>query len=100
MALPRASAIGLAVADSPDGPWQRVGTDPILKPSADPEQFDSLRIDHTCFVVREGRIWMYYKDNKKIILQNYPKPQRNPMPWGCISLYADRLKLTKRNHIL
>ncbi len=55
------TAIGLAVADSPDGPWQRVGNDPILKPSSDPEQFDSLRVDDTCFVVREGRIWMYYK---------------------------------------
>jgi len=55
------TAIGLAVAKSPDGPWQRVGTEPILTPSADPQQFDSLRIDDTCFVLREGRIWMYYK---------------------------------------
>ncbi len=55
------TAIGLTVADSPDGPWQRIGTDPILTPSADPGQFDSLRIDDTCFLVREGRIWMFYK---------------------------------------
>ncbi len=55
------TAIGLAVSNTPDGPWHRCGTEPILKPSTDPEQFDSLRIDDTCFVVREERIWMYYK---------------------------------------
>lgn len=55
------SAIGLAVADSPDGPWNRVGTEPVLRTSDDPEAFDSMRVDDTVMITREGRYWLYYK---------------------------------------
>ncbi len=54
-------AIGLAVADSPDGPWQKAHDEPILRCSHDPDAFDSLRVDDTCIIAREGKIWMYYK---------------------------------------
>jgi len=55
------TAIGIAVADSPDGPWTKFDGNPILRPNTDPAEFDSMRVDDTCFVVREGRYWMYYK---------------------------------------
>lgn len=54
-------AIGLAVADLPDGPWRKVGDRPVLETSDDVADFDSLRVDDTCFIVRDGRYWMYYK---------------------------------------
>ncbi len=58
------TAIGLAIADHPDGPWERLGT-PVLRPSDDHEDFDSMRIDDTCLVVRDGRYWMYYKGRQQ-----------------------------------
>ncbi|MFC1461342.1 family 43 glycosylhydrolase [Verrucomicrobiota bacterium] len=54
------TAIGVVSSDSPGGPWHRMA-DPVLRPSDDPEAFDSMRIDDTCFIVRSGEYWMYYK---------------------------------------
>ena len=55
------TAIGVAVSDSPDGPWQRVGDDPILLASDDPQDFDSMRVDDACLIVRNGRYYLYFK---------------------------------------
>jgi len=55
------SAIGIAVSSSPDGPWERLETNPTLKASDDPNEFDSMRVDDACLIVREGRYWLYYK---------------------------------------
>lgn len=62
------TAIGVAVADTPDGPFRRVSEDPILRtspPSDDPEKtpsmFDSYRIDDASLLVRDGKVWLYYK---------------------------------------
>ncbi len=55
------SKIGIAVADSPDGPWQRLSTNPALKNSDDPDDFDSHLVDDACLVTREGKYWLYYK---------------------------------------
>lgn len=55
------TAIGVAVADDADGPWERFADNPVLCPSDDPGQFDSMRVDDTCMIVRNGRCWMYYK---------------------------------------
>jgi len=55
------TAIGVASADSPDGPWVRFDGNPVLRPSDDPEAFDSMRVDDAYFVVRNGECWMYYK---------------------------------------
>jgi beta-xylosidase len=55
------SKIGVAVANSPDGPWERVSDQPVLKNSSDPTQFDSHLIDDACLIVRNGKYWIYYK---------------------------------------
>lgn len=55
------SKIGLAVADSPDGPWTRVGTQPILANSQELGEFDSHLVDDASLVVRNGQYWLYYK---------------------------------------
>jgi len=55
------SAIGLAVSDSPDGPWKKMPTNPILRCSDDPNHFDSMRVDDACLIVRDGKFWLYYK---------------------------------------
>ena len=55
------TAIGLAVADSPKGPFVRVKNNPILEISEMPEDFDSYRIDDAALMVKDGKIWLYYK---------------------------------------
>ncbi len=53
--------IGIAVSDSPDGPWERLPNNPVLKNSDDPEDFDSHFVDDSCLIVRDGKYWFYYK---------------------------------------
>jgi len=55
------SKIGIAVSDSPAGPWERLATNPALKNSDDPAQFDSHLVDDACLLVREGKYCFYYK---------------------------------------
>lgn len=55
------SKIGIAVSDSPDGPWEKLGTNPVLTNSKDKDQFDSHLVDDACLIVRDGKYWFYYK---------------------------------------
>ena len=59
------SKIGLAVSNSPDGPWERIGIHPVLSNSDNLEDFDSHLVDDACLVVREGRYWLYYKGRQQ-----------------------------------
>jgi hypothetical protein len=58
------TAIGIAVSHSPGGPWRKLDGNPILLPSEDPDDFDSMRVDDSCLIVREGKYWLYYKGRK------------------------------------
>lgn len=53
--------LGIATSDSPDGPWTKLSSNPILVPSTDTTQFDSHRIDDASVLVRNGTYWLYYK---------------------------------------
>jgi len=53
--------LGVAVSDSPDGPWTKFASNPVLGPSKDPAQFDSMRVDDSDLIVRDGKVWLYYK---------------------------------------
>lgn len=55
------TAIGVAVSDSPTGPFKRINQEPILKVSVEPEKFDSYRVDDAALLYRNGLYWMYYK---------------------------------------
>jgi len=55
------SKIGIAVSDSPDGPWKRLPNNPVLKNSDNRNDFDSHLIDDACLIVRDGKYWFYYK---------------------------------------
>jgi len=55
------SKIGIAVSDSPDGPWERLATNPALINSENAEDFDSHLVDDACLIVRDGKYWFYYK---------------------------------------
>jgi len=59
------SKIGIAVADSPDGPWKRLENNPALTNSEDPKEFDSMLIDDACLMVRNGKYWFYYKGRQQ-----------------------------------
>jgi Glycosyl hydrolases family 43 len=54
------TAIGVAVADSPRGPWIRFRGNPVLKPGK-PGQWDDFRVDDSCLIIRNGHYWLYYK---------------------------------------
>jgi len=55
------TAIGVAISDSPTGPFQRITNEPMLKVSVEPEKFDSYRVDDASLLYRNGLYWMYYK---------------------------------------
>jgi len=55
------TAIGVAVSDSPEGPFTRTSSEPILMVSDDPFEFDSYRVDDASLLYRDGKYWIYYK---------------------------------------
>ena len=55
------TAIGVAVSDSPEGPFERINDQPILKISPEPDKFDSYRVDDAVLMYRNGLYWLYYK---------------------------------------
>ena len=55
------TAIGLAVSDSPDGPFVKVKNNPVLEISEVATDFDSYRIDDSALMVKDNKIWLYYK---------------------------------------
>ena len=59
------TAIGLAVADSPQGPFRRVSQDPILEVSDDDNKFDSYRVDDASLLHNNEKYWLYYKGRSK-----------------------------------
>lgn len=59
------SKIGVAVSDSPDGPWERVPGNPVIANSDDNDEFDSHLVDDACLIVRGGKYWCYYKGRQQ-----------------------------------
>ncbi len=55
------TAIGAAVADSPEGPWEKLPRNPLVLSGEDDDEFDSHRVDDSCLIVRDGLCWLYYK---------------------------------------
>ena len=59
------SKIGIAVSESPNGPWKRLATNPALSNSPNVSDFDSHLVDDACLVVRDGKYWFYYKGRQQ-----------------------------------
>jgi len=59
------SKIGIAVSDSPDGPWERLASNPALKNGDNAADFDSHLVDDACIIVRDGKYWFYYKGRQQ-----------------------------------
>ncbi|SDR65401.1 Glycosyl hydrolases family 43 [Polaribacter sp. KT25b] len=55
------TAIGVAVADSPEGPFIRPEKNIVIAHSDVPSDFDSYRVDDASMLIKEGKIWLYYK---------------------------------------
>ncbi|MEM7809285.1 MAG: hypothetical protein AAF561_14340, partial [Planctomycetota bacterium] len=51
--------IGVAHADSPDGPWTRV--DGVVLPEGKPGEWDQYAVHGPCMLVHDGMIHCYYK---------------------------------------
>ena len=60
------TAIGVAVSTSPNGPFERISSEPILKVSVEPEKFDSYRVDDAALLYRNGLYWLYYKGRSRV----------------------------------
>ncbi|UOY04943.1 family 43 glycosylhydrolase [Muricauda sp. SCSIO 64092] len=60
------TAIGLAVSDSPNGPFTRISKEPVLTVSVEPEKFDSYRVDDAVLLYRNGLYWLYYKGRSRV----------------------------------
>ncbi|MCG6187346.1 family 43 glycosylhydrolase [Maribellus maritimus] len=67
------TAIGVAVSDSPDGPFVRINREPILMFSNITMDFDSYRVDDASLLVRDKKIWLYYKGRSRIYGKEGPK---------------------------
>lgn len=57
-------AIGVAVADSPAGPYVRCFDRPVLAPGPEPA-WDSYLVDDTHILYRGGKFWLYFKGGDK-----------------------------------
>lgn len=71
------TAIGLAVADNPDGPFVRTVNNPVLEISKDSADFDSYRIDDASLLVKDNKIWLFYKGRS--IIDGKKGPSRTKM---------------------
>jgi len=58
------TAIGVAMADNPLGPFDRYSKNPILTISKDRELFDSYRVDDAVLLKKNGKFRLYYKGRK------------------------------------
>jgi predicted GH43/DUF377 family glycosyl hydrolase len=98
------TAIGVAVSDSPDGPFRRFSSDPILEISSIEQDFDSYRVDDAAMLVRNGKIWLYYKGRSIIHGQQGPGLTRNGvafsnMPEGPFTKYDSHI-IDKSHEVL
>lgn len=67
------TAIGVAIAASPEGPWERIMDNPVLKPG-NPGNWDDWRVDDACLLKRDDQYWLYYKGR-----QDFRKKGGTPM---------------------
>jgi hypothetical protein len=63
------ASIGIAVSDSPDGPWVKSENNPIISPGSSLSEADGFLVDDAVFVLNHDKIYIYYKGYPKWIDQ-------------------------------
>ncbi|QGY43676.1 family 43 glycosylhydrolase [Maribellus comscasis] len=53
--------VGVAISNSPEGPFEKYADNPIFSPTQQTGDFDGHRVDDASIIFRNGRYWMYYK---------------------------------------
>ncbi len=87
----RQAAIGMAVADLPDGPWKKLENNPVVGPSNMLSHADGFLCDDAAFIVRGDKIWLYYKgfpgqlEEENRIIRYMKKQQYEEVPGGVYS---------------
>ncbi len=66
------TAIGVAIANNPNGPFVRLSDQPILQVSNDTSAFDSYRVDDAALLVRDGKYYLYYKGRSRTFGEKGP----------------------------
>ena len=56
--------LGVAVADTPEGPWVRFDDNPIFCQSKDPNAWDNNMMGDSNVIYRDGKWWFYYKSKQ------------------------------------
>ena len=67
------TALGVAMAENPEGPFIRSEKNPILTVSSDHNVFDSYRVDDAVLLKKEDSYWLYYKGRKYADGQSGPR---------------------------
>ncbi|MCP4978094.1 MAG: family 43 glycosylhydrolase [Maribacter sp.] len=67
------TAIGVVVANSPDEPFVRVSSEPLLEVSDSANYFDSYRVDDACIVYNDNKYYLYYKGRSRKYGKEGPK---------------------------
>jgi predicted GH43/DUF377 family glycosyl hydrolase len=88
------TAIGIAVAASPDGPWKRFDENPILTPN-EPGNWDDFRVDDACLITRDGQYWLYYKGR-----QEFDKKTGTPMGLARANFPTGPYKRCEKNPLI
>jgi beta-xylosidase len=58
--------IGIAIAESPDGPWRKFEQNPVFSP-VEGDNWENLLVDDAHVIVRRGEYWLYYKGGHQTI---------------------------------
>jgi hypothetical protein len=66
------TGIGVAVADMPEGPFRRVSHEAVIEVSSVEKDFDSYRVDDAALLVKNKKIWLYYKGRSRSYKEKGP----------------------------
>lgn len=96
------TAIGVAKATTPEGPFVRCSNHPVLTVSNSHDQFDSYRVDDAVLLKKDGLFRLYYKGRKYDDGENGPLHTQmgvamSPQPEGPFEKY-DKNPILDKSH--
>lgn len=98
------TAIGVAKADNPAGPFVRCENNPVLTVSVNRSAFDSYRVDDAVLLKRDNQFWLYYKGRNYADGQSGPSHTKmgvafGPTPEGPFKKYKGNPILDKSHEV-